>query len=115
MSFGNEDFEESERPLYSPRRRQLMRVVVSMAILALVLPGVLITWATQLRTANYACQIAAAYYAPEAQSSTASFQVSDPALLGWNCYAQLRNGNDLFVGHLGVIPGAPRLVPLTGS
>jgi hypothetical protein len=115
MSFGNEDFEESERPLYSPRRRQLMRVVVSMAILALVLPGVLITWATQLRTANYACQIAAAYYAPEAQSSTASFQVSDPDLFGWNCYAQLRNGNDLFVGHLGVIPGAPRLVPLTGS
>jgi len=41
--------------------------------------------------------------------------VSDPDLFGWNCYAQLRNGNDLFVGHLGVIPGAPRLVPLTGS
>ena len=42
MSFGLDEFEEPERPLYSSKRRNAMRVVVSVAILALVLPGVLI-------------------------------------------------------------------------
>ena len=115
MSSGVEEFEESDRPLYSPKRRRFLRIVVSVAILALVLPGIVTTWATQVRTATYACQIATAYYAPGAQSSRASFEVGNPSLLGWNCYAQLADGNDFFVAYLGVIPGAPRLVPLTGS
>jgi len=69
MSYGLEEFEEPERPLYSSKRRTAMRVVVSVAILALVLPGVLITWVTQVQTATYACQVATAYYAPGALGS----------------------------------------------
>tara|TARA_B110000483_G_scaffold222615_1_gene279738 strand:+ start:1992 stop:2339 length:348 start_codon:yes stop_codon:yes gene_type:complete len=115
MSFGLDEFEEPERPLYSSKRRNAMRVVVSVAILALVLPGVLITWVTQVQTATYACQVATAYYAPGALGSRTSFEWGNAALIGWNCYAEIPGQGDFFVAYLGVIPGAPRLVPLTGT
>ncbi len=115
MSLDAEEFGESERPLYSRKRRRLMQIVVSVAILALVLPGVLITWVTQVQTAQYACNIAAAYYAPGARGVTASFELGNSDVLGWNCYVEIDGQDDFFIAHLGVIPGAPRLVPLTGS
>ena len=93
----------------------MMRFVVLLAIGALVLPGIFITWSTQLRTAQYACQIAVNYYAPGATSSRASFDLLPTELLGWNCHAVMFDGQEVFVAHLGVVPGAPRLVPLTGS
>lgn len=107
--------EEFEPPLYSPRRRGVMRFGVLLAILALVLPGLVVTWATQVRTANYACQIATNYYAPGATSSRATFSVLPLELGGWNCHAVMFDDTEIFVAHLGFIPGAPRLVPLTGS
>ena len=107
--------DELDRPLYSRRRRNLMRFVVLLAIGALVLPGVIVTWTTQLRTANYACQIAVDYYAPGATSSRASFDLFPTELLGWNCHAVMFDGQEFFVAHLGVVPGAPRLIPLTGT
>jgi hypothetical protein len=115
MSFGVEEFDEPTRPLYSRTRRRALQVVVSIAVLALVLPGILITWVTQVQTAQYACQIATAYYAPGALGSTARFEITNSAVFGWNCYAEIASQEDFFVAHLGVIPGAPRLVPLTGS
>ena len=115
MSINAEDFEEDQRPLRSPRRQLWMRIVVSVAIAALVLPGVLITWTTQARTAAYACNIAVAYYAPGATDAYARFDITNPSLIGWNCYAGMFNGEETFVAHLGVIPGAPRLIPLTGA
>ena len=107
--------DETDRPLYSRRRRNLMRFVVLLAIGALVLPGIIVTWTTQLRTANYACQIAVEYYAPGATSSRASFDLLPTDLLGWNCHAVMFDGQEFFVAHLGVVPGAPRLIPLTGT
>jgi hypothetical protein len=98
-----------------PMRRRFMQFVVTLAIAALVLPGVLVTWTTQVRTAQYACQIATAYYAPGATGSDARFSLVPSSLLGWNCYAVMFDQTEMFVAHLGVIPGAPRLVPLTGS
>ena len=52
-----------------------MRFVVLLAIAALVLPGAFVTWSTQVRTAQYACQIAVNYYAPGATSTKASFDL----------------------------------------
>jgi hypothetical protein len=98
-----------------PIRRRFMQFVVALAIAALVLPGILVTWTTQVRTAQYACQIATAYYAPGATGSDARFSLIPQALMGWNCYAVMFDQTEMFVAHLGVIPGAPRLVPLTGS
>ena len=116
MSIDNENFDDADdRPLHSPARVLGMRIVVSLAIAGLVLPGILITWSTQARTAAYACGIAVAYYAPGASAAHARFQVMDPRLVGWNCYAEGFNSDETFVAHLGVIPGAPRLVPVSGS
>jgi allophanate hydrolase subunit 1 len=92
-----------------------MQLVVVVAVAALVLPSIIVTWSTQVRTANYACQLAVAYYAPGATGSKAAFSLADPQLAGWNCFAEMFDGSEYFVAHLGVIPGAPRLVPLTGS
>jgi hypothetical protein len=114
MTFIEPEDSSSEQP-FKPYRRRLMQGVVIVAVAALVLPSLIVTWTTQVRTANYACQIAVAYYAPGATSSSAQFSVSDPALIGWNCYAEMFNGSEYFVAHLGIVPGAPRLVPLTGS
>jgi hypothetical protein len=110
----SEEFTEDDRP-FRPRRRIFMQIVVSVAIAALVLPSIIVTWTTQARTANYACEIAVAYYAPGATASQATFSLDNLALAGWNCYARMFDGQEFFVAHLGVIPGAPRLVPLTGS
>ena len=107
--------DDSERPLYSRKRLTMMRAIVIVAILALVLPGLVVTWTTQVSTAHYACQIAVAYYAPGATSHRASFDVAPADLFGWNCYAIMFDDQENFVAHLGVIPGAPRLIPLTGS
>ena len=107
--------EDSDRPLYSRKRMTVMRAVVIVAILALVLPGLVVTWTTQVSTANYACQIAVEYYAPGATSHRASFEIAPAELFGWNCYAVMFDGQEYFVAHVGLIPGAPRLIPLTGS
>jgi hypothetical protein len=109
------DDELDERPRRSRTKRRFMQIVVTVAIAALVLPGFLVTWTTQVRTAEYACQIATAYYAPGATGSTARFSLVPEPLTGWNCYAIMFDGSEFFVANLGFIPGAPRLVPLTGS
>jgi len=109
------DDELEDPPRRHTARRRLMQIVVTVAIAALVLPGFLVTWGTQVRTAEYACQIATAYYAPGASGSLARFSLLGDPMAGWNCYAVLSDGSEFFVANLGVIPGAPRLVPLTGT
>jgi hypothetical protein len=93
----------------------MMRVFVIVAIMSLVLPGFVVTGVTQLNTAQYSCGIAVSYYAPGATSSKASFDLAPFALFGWNCYAVMFDGTEYFVAHLGIVPGAPRLIPLTGT
>lgn len=110
----SEDFTEDARP-FKPRRRRFMQFVVSVAIAALVLPSIIVTWTTQARTAHYSCQLAVSYYAPGATASHARFSLLNPAIPGWNCYAEMFDRTEFFVAHLGVIPGAPRLVPLTDT
>ena len=114
-SWDSEPLEDDDEPAPRRLRSGIMRVVVLVAVIALVLPGVLVTWTTQVRTANYACQIAADYYAPGASHAIARLTFDNPDLIGWNCYAVMFNGEEVFTAHLGLIPGAPRLVPLTGS
>lgn len=116
MSNDNVFYDEPEDTTpFRGTRKKVMQVVVTIAIAALVLPGFLVTWSTQVRTADYACEIAVAYYAPGASDSAARFSLADASIPGWNCYAVMFNGQEFFVAHLGIVPGAPRLVPLTGS
>jgi hypothetical protein len=96
------------------RRTRVMKIVGIIALVSMVLPGVLVTWSTSRASANAACAIAVAYYAPAAQRWQASFDVLPSRNIGWNCYVYSDDGFVLRVAHLGIIPGVPTLRPTTG-
>lgn len=96
-------YEPHARPV-GARRRMVMRIVVLVGLLALVLPGILVTVLTADRTAQYSCAAYTAYYAPEAIGSQARFDLFGPSI-GWNCYAQFFGGGEVVIASLGLIPG----------
>jgi hypothetical protein len=109
------EWHDDDRP--SPRmarRARLLKVVGIIAVASLVLPGVLITWATSQATARAACNMAIEYYAPAAIGSTANFEVFPLSTFGWTCYAVMADGISMPVVSLGPIPGRPTFKPLTG-
>lgn len=108
-------WEDDEPPRQRPLRAKLIRLAGMIAILALVLPGILVTWTTWSRTAEYACELAVQYYAPSADASEARFDLVPVQSLGWTCYAVMFDGTEARVASLGPIPGAPTLRPMTGS
>lgn len=95
----------AERPLRSPHLRTAMRVIVVIGLLGLLLPGILVTVGTASRTATATCSIYTAYYAPEAVSSSARFELLSSAGTGWNCYAIEYGGTEVLLRSLGLIPG----------
>jgi hypothetical protein len=97
-------YEPHDRPLRRSRRSTTMRVVVIVGLLALVLPGILVTVITADRTAQTSCAAYTQYFAPEAVGSEARFDLFGPSI-GWNCYAQFFGGNELVIATLGLIPG----------
>jgi hypothetical protein len=99
-------YQPHDRPLRSPHLKTVMRVVVVVGLIGLLLPGILVTLSTASRTATVACSIYTAYYAPEAVSFSARFEVVSAAGMGWNCYAVDYGGDELLVRSLGIIPGA---------
>lgn len=100
---------QGERPLRSPHLKTAMRVIVVIGLVGLVLPGILVTAGTASRTATVTCSIYTAYYAPEAVSFSARFELLSPAGIGWNCYAVTYGGTEVLVRSLGLIPGGVRL------
>lgn len=98
-----------DRPLRSRHLKTVMRVVVIVALVGLLLPGVLVTITTATRTATVTCSIYTAYYAPEAVSYSARFELVSAAGVGWNCYAVQYDGSELLVRAMGIIPGGVRL------
>lgn len=98
-----------------PFRSRIITAAGLIAIMALVLPGVLVTWSTWKKTAEYACTLAVQYYAPSAEASEARFDVYPLRALGWSCYAVTSGGTETRVASLGPIPGAPELRPRSGS
>lgn len=98
------DYEPGEaRRRPAERTQRLMRVVVVIAIIALVLPGVLISITTASRTADLACRIVASTAAPEAVPE-ARFDLAGPEGPGWYCYATDFGGRELQLRFLGFIP-----------
>jgi len=97
------------------RRARVMKIVGIIALVSMVLPGVLVTWSTSRATANAACALAVAYFAPSAGRWQADFDIVPPSKIGWNCYAYTDDGFRLLVAPLGIIPGAPTLQPSTGA
>ncbi len=102
-------YQPHERPLRGRRTQLVMRGVVMLGLVALVLPGILVTVGTAQRTANTTCAIYTAYYAPEAVEAEARFELISPAGIGWNCYARSFGGAEILSAGLGLIPGGARL------
>jgi hypothetical protein len=99
------DPETDERPLYSRRRRALLRGVVLVAVAALLLPVVANLYAVSAATAAAACRMAVAYEAPDARGSSARFELFGAGVIGWECYAVGAFGGDRHIVSLGLLPG----------
>ena len=103
-------YEEGEvGTLRGPRMQRIARVVVVLAIVGLVLPGVLISVGTATRTAELACQVVGSTEAPGA-ALEARFEWSGGEGPGWYCYATDFGGHELQLRFLGFIPEV-RVVP----
>lgn len=108
------DYEPGEARRRPGRRtQQLLRLVVIVAIVALVLPGVLIGISTASRTAELACRIVVSTSAPEAVPE-ARFDLTGPEGPGWYCYARDFGGREVQLRFLGFIPEV-RVVPGGGT
>lgn len=108
-----DDFDdEPELAGYEPhrrpgRRQRLIRIVVIIAVLSLVVPGVLMTVATASATAQHLCDVYTERLAPTATGSSARFELLSAARPGWNCYATTFSGEQVLLVSLGLIPGPP--------
>jgi hypothetical protein len=98
-----------ERPLHSRRRTFVFRAVVLVGLASLILPGLVTTVSVASATANRSCAIWVHYVAPDAQGSTARFELFGAGGIGWECYSVGAFGGDRHVVSLGLIPGGPRL------
>jgi hypothetical protein len=108
-------YEPVERPLRGRRMVIATRVVVVLGLIALVMPGVLISISYASATASNTCSVYVHHYAPDALSSSARFEVFAPAGPGWQCYALNTEGDATFVAPLGLIPTTPRPFPVENS
>jgi hypothetical protein len=100
-----------ERPLRGRRTMIATRIVVIVGLVALVLPGVLVTISIASTTATQTCSVYVTRYAPDAQGSSARFELFAPAGPGWQCYALNTEGDATFVAPLGLIPSTPHALP----
>jgi len=96
------------------RRRRLIRWVAITTMLAMVVPGVLLSIGTAQSTAASSCRLAADLVGSERAPARAAFELTNLDTLGWNCYVVTGNG-EVRVALLGLIPGPPRLVPAINS
>lgn len=110
-------YEPHGKPLRSARLVTAMRVVVVIGLVGLLLPGLLLTVQTANNTAQGSCAAYTAYYAPEAVSFSARFEIVSASGVGWNCYAMQFGGHEVLLAALGIIPGVPHIpnVPVEHS
>ena len=94
-----------DRPLYSDRRRKVLRAIVIIAVAAMLLPVLASFISVSTSTASVACARAVAYSVPDATGSEAHFQLFGDGGIGWQCYSVGGFGGNRFVGPLGIIPG----------
>ena len=97
------------KPLRSTRTVMMMRVVVVLALVGLVLPGIVTTFSVAASTARSACEVWVAYSVAGQSGADARFEVFGPGGIGWECYSDGAFGGDEHIASLGLIPGPPRL------
>ncbi len=99
------DSQADDRPLYGPRRKRIMRVLVFITAGAMLLPLLAGVYSSAARAAAQACMIATMRVAPDATGASASFQLFGPGVIGWECYATGTFGGDRHIISLGLLPG----------
>ena len=95
------------RPLPSQRMLRPMRFLVIIGVIALILPGILVTISTATHTADVSCSRVVVRDAPYAIGSDARFELVGPEGPSWYCYAEVRDEPEVLLAALGLIPGAP--------
>ena len=95
-----------DKPLRSPHLQTIMRIVVVLALVGLILPGIFVSWTTASATANRTCVAYAGVYAPTAVGTSVRFEMFGPEGPGWNCYVREFGGTESLLRALGLIPGA---------
>jgi hypothetical protein len=105
------------KPLRSKRTLTMMRVVVVLALVGLILPGIVTTWSVAGSTAQASCETWVAYSVAGDSGADARFEVFGPGGMGWECYSDGAFGGDRHLASLGLIPGPPKLplVPTQSS
>jgi hypothetical protein len=89
----------------------LLRLVVLLAVLGLVLPGIITTVSLGARNAELACDYRGTITNPGSPRYEARFELLGPGGLGWECYATDRLGDEHHVDSMGLIPVAPGVGP----
>ena len=92
------------RSIRHPITLTVIRVVIVIAVVALVLPGVIYTINVQVTTAGAACAIVVSSTAPDA-TPDARLQLWGGNGPGWYCYARSFDGSEVMLRSLGMIPG----------
>jgi hypothetical protein len=93
----------------STRKTWTLRLVVLLAVLALVLPGVFTTVSVGTSNAWRACTYRSALVDPSLRPAP-RFELFGPGGLGWECYAIDRLGDETHIDSMGLIPVAPRVM-----
>lgn len=92
------------RSVRRPLTLKVMRVVIVIAVVSLILPGVIYTISVQVDTAGAACRVVVAATAPDA-TPDARLQLWGGDGPGWYCYARGFDGSEVMLRSLGIIPG----------
>jgi len=87
-----------------PLTLKVMRVVIVIALIALVAPGVAYTISVQVETAGAACAIVVSSTTPSS-TPDARLQLWGGNGPGWYCYARGFDGSEVMLRALGMIPG----------
>jgi len=93
--------------LYRQRRQKAMRILVLVAVAALIVPGILSTASLARSTAEHTCAVYVGRYQPRAVGSATHFDLFGPRGPGWDCYSVDTAGTETFLVLLGLIPSAP--------
>ncbi|GAB3409592.1 hypothetical protein GCM10027515_28560 [Schumannella luteola] len=98
------EYVPNDRPLRGPRYGRTLRIVVIVAVLALIVPGAAGTILTQARTAEFTCASIVERAAGE-YTGVVKFELGSEGP-GWYCYAEGFDGRQGLYAALGLIPYA---------
>ena len=100
--------DDDDRPMPGHRRRRVLRVVVLIALGALLLPLVLSAYGVAKSAADRACSVYVAAYDTDAAGFRSAFDLFAPGGPGWECFAISEHGAERLLGNLGPMPTLPQ-------